>query len=124
MGSSSAPCPASSPLSLPAALCSLSRREQKASGNEAGAKKGRKHMDLICTRCGEAWGLDSVLHDMKDEFERRGGLITHCPCCPAKEPKHSRKQAKRLQAVRELGPSFGDHIDGLAATLEDFDLVS
>ena len=33
-------------------------------------------MDLYCTRCGEPWELDDVLHDAEDgEFRRSGGRI-------------------------------------------------
>jgi hypothetical protein len=81
------------------------------------------NMDLICTRCGEPWHVDHVLHDDPEAFERRGGRIDHCPSCPKDKPNHSPKQQERLDAIRELGDMLGDDIDGLAGLLEDFNLL-
>ncbi len=80
-------------------------------------------MDIICTRCGEPWDVDYVRHEEPDEFERRGGVITVCPCCRNKPVKLSKETKERLAAVREIAGLLGDDIDGLAATLEDFDLL-
>lgn len=80
-------------------------------------------MDLICTRCGEPWDVDTVLHDMPDEFERKGGRITHCPSCPTAKPRLSRATESRLAIISTLADTLGDDVDGLAATLEDFDLL-
>ncbi len=80
-------------------------------------------MDLICTRCGEPWDLDYVLHDAPGDFKRTGGLITHCPSCPTEEPKHPPAQRERLAAIAMLAGLLGNDIDGLAASLEDFDLL-
>lgn len=80
-------------------------------------------MDLVCTRCGEPWALDHVLHDDPAAFERTNGVIRSCPACPRREPRHTPKKAERLAAVAALGEMLGEDIDGLAATLEDFGLL-
>ena len=80
-------------------------------------------MDLVCTRCGEPWSLDYVLHDEPEAFERNGGRIDRCPACPKEPPRHSRKQLERLAAVKQLANLLGADVDGLAATLEEFNLL-
>ena len=80
-------------------------------------------MDLVCTRCGEPWDMDYVLHEEPEAFRRRGGRIDRCPCCPKHKPKHSPEERHRLAAIRELANLLGDDVDGLAGTLEDFGLL-
>ncbi len=80
-------------------------------------------MDLVCTRCGEPWHMDHVLHEEPEEFKRRGGRIDRCPACPKGRPKLHPKERARLQTIRELADALGDDIDGFAATLEDFGLL-
>ena len=80
-------------------------------------------MDLVCTRCGEPWHVDHVLHDESESFERRGGRIDHCPACPKEMSEHSPEERHRLVAIRELANLHGDDVDGLAASLEDFGLL-
>ena len=80
-------------------------------------------MDLVCTRCGEPWHVDHVLHDEPEGFERKDGVIFHCPVCPRETPIHSDEEEARLETIRVLGEVLGDDIDALAATLEDFDLL-
>jgi len=67
--------------------------------------------------------MDYVLHEDPDGFKRRGGRIERCPTCPAKPPKLSPDQRSRLETIGELADLLGDDIDGLAATLDDFDLA-
>ena len=81
-------------------------------------------MDLICTRCGEPWDVDTVLHDMPDEFERKGSRITRCPTCPPGKPRLSRATEARLAVISTLAETLGDDVDGFAATLEDFGLLN
>ncbi|MBP7937214.1 MAG: hypothetical protein GX616_25390 [Planctomycetes bacterium] len=80
-------------------------------------------MDLVCIRCGEPWDMDYVLHEDPGGFKRRGGRIEHCPCCPKEPPKHSTREQGRLETVAALADLLGDDVDGLAATLEDLELV-
>ncbi len=64
-----------------------------------------------------------MIHEDPEAFKRRGGRIDHCPACPKEKPQHSRRELGRLDAIRELADLLGDDIDGLAGTLEDFDLL-
>ncbi len=80
-------------------------------------------MDLICTHCGEPWDVDAVLHEMRDEFERKGALITRCPSCPPGKFRPCEKTAARLATIKALAEMLGDDVDGFAATLEDFGLL-
>ena len=43
-------------------------------------------MDVICTCCGEPWDVYHVLHEERDGFNRKGTLITACPCCHGRQP--------------------------------------
>jgi len=79
-------------------------------------------MDLVCTRCGEPWSIDHVLHEEPESFERKGGVIFRCPSCP-KYVYHNDRQRHRLKLIRELGELCGNDIDGFAATLEDLGLL-
>ena len=80
-------------------------------------------MDIVCTRCGEPWHTDYVLHEEPEGFRRRGGRIDRCPVCPREKPKHSVQERERLAAIREVADMLGDDVDGLAASLEDFGLL-
>jgi len=80
-------------------------------------------MDLVCTRCGEPWHVDYVLHEEPEDFERKGGLIYRCPTCPKGKPKLSPERREELAAVREVGELLGSDVDGFAAMLEDFNLL-
>jgi len=80
-------------------------------------------MDLVCTRCGEPWHMDHVLHDEPEEFERQGGVILRCPCCSRKTVKLSDEERRRLNTIQAIGEVLGDDLDGFAAALEDFDLL-
>ena len=80
-------------------------------------------MDLVCTRCGEPWNMDHVLHEAPGDFRRKGGLITRCPVCPAKPPALPDMEQTRLRRIATLATLFGDDVDGLAVTLADGDLL-
>ena len=79
-------------------------------------------MDIYCTRCGEPWALDYVLHDDEEGFERTGSVIASCPACQGREVAISKPEAERLAVIRELARFAGDDLDGFAAYLEDFGL--
>ncbi len=64
-----------------------------------------------------------MIHEDPKAFARCGGRIDRCPACPKQKPRHSRRELGRLDAIRELADLLGDDIDGLAGTLEDFDLL-
>ena len=80
-------------------------------------------MDLVCTRCGEPWDLDHVLHEDPDGFHRKGGLIEHCPSCPREKPALSVNERLRLTTIAAVAQLLGDDVDGLAAALEDSGLL-
>lgn len=80
-------------------------------------------MDLVCTRCGEPWDLDYVLHEKPRAFRRKGGLIQHCPACPESSPQLDAHHSLRLATVATMAELMGDDVDGLAAVLEDSGLL-
>lgn len=80
-------------------------------------------MDLICVRCGEPWDMDYVLHEYPESFQREGGLIRHCPTCPPGKPRLPDATTARLRIISTLAGMLGDDVDGLASTLEDFNLL-
>jgi hypothetical protein len=109
-------------------------------------------MDVHCSTCAEPWDISHLLHEAifdtgvtpeearawsslrrcrklshyyREQFRAVGwefGLtvinVIRCPCCP-KETKPNRERAEIKAALEEL---LGDDPDGLASTLEDFDL--
>jgi len=79
-------------------------------------------MDVYCTRCGEPWDIDYVLHEEPEGFGRCNGVITSCPCCQGKKVDLSPAEKEQLAAIREISKMFGDDLDGLAAELEDLGL--
>jgi hypothetical protein len=82
-------------------------------------------MNIICVNCGEPWDMDHVLHEEPELFERKGGIIKHCPCCPkdGSEPKLDFEQKAKLDIIETLGEMLGDDIDGFASELNDYGLV-
>ena len=80
-------------------------------------------MRLICTRCGEPWHLDKVLHDKLGRFERSGGRIDRCPACPPRDPVHPPRKQMQLDAIRVLADRLGDDAVRLALALERARLV-
>lgn len=77
-------------------------------------------MDLLCLRCGEQWDFDLVLHELPEQFERQGCVISRCPACTEKAsvslPKQQREE---LEALAVLGDLFGDDCDAFAAFLSE-----
>ena len=80
-------------------------------------------MDILCTTCGERWGIDHVLHDEPEEFEREGARVTRCPACRRGRPRLSTAHRNRLALAEELALLCGDDVDAYAAELEDLDLL-
>lgn len=82
-------------------------------------------MDLYCTRCGEPWELDDVLHDAEDgEFRRSGGRILECPACEANiRSGFAEANRRRREVTAALADILGDDVDGLAAELEDLEFA-
>lgn len=88
-------------------------------------------MDVHCCNCGEPWDQHHLRHDLADstaedlasegwEFGSNRLVILHCPCCP---PATGLPDAKERSAiVQDLADLLGDDEDGLASTLNDFDL--
>lgn len=82
-------------------------------------------MDLICVNCGEPWDMDHVLHEEPESFERKGGVIKHCPCCPndGSAPELDTDKQAKLEIIETLGEIMGDDVDGFASELEDYGLA-
>ena len=80
-------------------------------------------MDILCTRCGEPWSVDHVLHEEPEEFERDGARITKCPACRRGRPRLSTADRQRLALADELALLCGDDVDAYAADLDDFGLL-
>lgn len=81
-------------------------------------------MDMICFRCGEPWGLDTVLHESKEKFTREGCVIRRCPSCSSQTnvelPEEQRRILNELHAAAVM---FGDDYDGFVCFLEDIHAV-
>ena len=89
-------------------------------------------MDVHCCNCGEPWDQYHLRHDLADcspeeladdgwKFGSSRLVVLNCPCCRSAR----RRQAdadERASIVQELADLLGDDEDGLASTLEDFDL--
>ena len=95
-------------------------------------------MDLYCSRCGEPYEVDYVMHDMKILERVDFNTGKGCPSC--KERKicdrknkcsdceqngsdgcHSKmfKRPFRAEAAAMLHDLLGDDVDGIAAEMED-----
>ncbi len=80
-------------------------------------------MDVLCTCCGEPWDTYYVQHEEPEGFIRKGAVITACPFCKGRKPQIPAARREKLDAINAVAELLGDDIDGLAATLEDFDLI-
>lgn len=85
-------------------------------------KEGKNKMDLKCTNCLEPWDIDYVLHEAPLDFKRNHGDITACPACKGKAVTLSDKEQFQSEAISALADILGDDIDGLASSIEDFNL--
>jgi NAD-dependent SIR2 family protein deacetylase len=83
-------------------------------------------MDIFCTNCGELWDVEHVLHEADPgDFERKGALITRCPCCEANLRTPLAESVRReLAAIAGVAVHFGDDLDAFAAFLEDMELLN
>lgn len=80
-------------------------------------------MDLICTRCGEPWDMDHVLHEEPRAFKRHKACIYRCPACPVEPPELPPEEHNRLEMVAAVAVIAGDDIDAAAAMFEDLNLL-
>ena len=103
-------------------------------------------MDILCTRCGEPWDVYSLVDDMTSQEARKLKAGGGCPCCTgkdmcendinceecehwddlrftcmAKKVKNCAPESSLMQAA--IADIFGDDIDGLAASMDDFGLI-
>jgi hypothetical protein len=92
-------------------------------------------MDVRCCTCGEPWDQYFLRHDLEDQEEAEPGslaaegwefgssrlVVIRCPSCP-KDGTGLPDAAGRSQATQVVADLLGDDEDGLASTLEDFDL--
>ena len=77
-------------------------------------------MDIYCPRCGEPWDVYSLTDDMTPEEAKDLKAGRGCPCCKGKEVKD-----KPFRAIMsgELLSILGDDVDGVAASLEDAEML-
>jgi len=75
-------------------------------------------MDITCGRCGEPWELYYVLHEDPDDFEREGGYIKRCPCCPEREEDVVIEMKERAVIARAISEVLGDDMDGVVSEME------
>ena len=89
-------------------------------------------MDVHCCHCGEPWDQYFLRHELIAEsdddlsgegwkFGQNRLVVLHCPACP-KDGRGLPDADERAEIVSELAALLGDDEDGLAATLEDFNL--
>jgi len=88
-------------------------------------------MDAHCANCGEPWDQYHLRHDLPEtadeiaaegwEFGRNRLVVLRCPCCP-KDGSGRPDASERGTILRDLADLLGDDEDGLAATLDDFNL--
>ena len=79
-------------------------------------------MDMYCSRCGEPWAMDHVLHEEPEEFDYHQGRISNCPTCvrtPDSQLKLTPTQKNRADIAGVLADVLGDDVDGIAAEMED-----
>ena len=84
-------------------------------------------MDIYCTRCGEPWDMDT-LWDIADEnditYNAAHKLFIKQGCAavdPGIECSVQNKEVSAMYAV--LADLLGDDVDGIAASLEDFEYM-
>ena len=82
-------------------------------------------MDIYCSRCGEPWDMD-VLWDIADEHDvtyNKAHKLFIKQGCQAVDPGIEcyvrNNQISAMYTV--LADLMGDDVDGIAATLEDFE---
>jgi len=81
-------------------------------------------MDLLCTRCGEPWDAWLNSGDMTPEEVKRFKAGEGCPCCYGKPDSEVHNRAPESSYIQsELAAVLGDDTDGLAAMMEDFNLI-
>lgn len=73
-------------------------------------------MDLYCSRCGEPYEFDYVMHDMTPQEK---GDFLNGVCCPSCKGKEVTDRPFRAMLAGAMGEILGDDIDGLAAEMED-----
>ncbi len=78
-------------------------------------------MDVYCKRCGEPWDLYGVEHgDLTAEERDRFWRGEDCPSCHGKAVE---KRPFRAELTTVLHDLLGDDVDGLAAELEDAEVM-
>ena len=77
-------------------------------------------MDLYCKRYGEPYDFFHVQDEMQGTEGRRSYDVDGCPARYGKEIKRRPCRAQAMEALHEI---LGDDLDGLAAELEDAELL-
>ncbi len=74
-------------------------------------------MDLYCSRCGEPYDMDHVMHGgFTPEEKERWQAGRGCPACYGKPVE---KRPFRAEVAGMLQDLLGDDVDGIAAEMED-----
>lgn len=84
-------------------------------------------MDVYCQQCGEPWDVLSVTEmnyredgGTRIQFYRGDG----CPSCKwGKDESKTKNQSEASMLMSAAVDILGDDVDGIAATLEDFEAV-
>jgi hypothetical protein len=81
-------------------------------------------MDIKCFACGEPWDIDEIYRakrkgDPDFEFTKQGYAILACPSCINKPERQTEEYTLEKTEVAYL---LGDDLDGLASTMEDFEI--
>lgn len=81
-------------------------------------------MDIRCTTCGEPWDIDSlhdlVAEDQAADFDDAYRLFVMDGCGAFGTSHNATKASPAIQMLTDL---LGDDVDGLAAELEDAELM-
>ena len=77
-------------------------------------------MDLYCKRCGEPYDMDHVNFEMEPLERARFYHGDGCPSCYGKTVAERPGIAEAMEVLHEL---LGDDTDGLAAMMEDFEIL-
>jgi len=77
-------------------------------------KGGRAVRELLCTKCGESWEPDVVIHKSPERFVRSGASIWECPSC--EENAHLPYEITDL--LRAVYHGYAGDVDAAANDIE------
>lgn len=84
-------------------------------------------MDIYCTRCGEPWDMDTLWDIAEDNditYDEAHKLFLKQGCLAIDDTIKCNVQNKQISSMYAvLADLMGDDVDGIAATLEDFEYM-